>query len=72
MNQNDFSMSQAMEFANSPAGRKLIRILQKKNDPKMEQAVRSAAAGNPDKAKQDIASLLKDPEIQALLKQFGG
>lgn len=72
MYQKDFSMEQAMEFANSPAGRKLMDILLKKKDPKLEQAARSAVSGNTDKARQDLADILKDPEIIALLKQFGG
>jgi hypothetical protein len=72
MDNNNISMAQAMAFANSPTGQQLIRILQQKNDPKLTQAAQAAASGNTDQAKDSIASLLRDPQIQALLKQFGG
>lgn len=68
----NFSMEQAMAFAASPAGRQLIALLQKSGNTDLSKAQAHAAAGNMDQAKEALSSLLKDPQIQALLKQFGG
>lgn len=72
MDQNQFSMEQAMSFANSKAGRQLMQLLKQRNDPNVQAAMQAAASGNQDQAKEHLSSLLADPQIQALLKQFGG
>ena len=66
-----FSMEQAMAFAASPAGQQLIRMLQQ-NGADFSKAQQYAAAGNMDGARSELASLLKDPKVLAILKQFGG
>lgn len=68
----NFSMEQAMAFAASPAGQQLIAMLQKKGGADLTKAQEHAAAGNMDQAKDALSSLLSDPQIKALLKQFGG
>ena len=68
----DFSMEQAMAFINSPAGRKLARMLQHSQDPNLAKAADLAAKGKTDQAKDTIAHLMEDPKIRELLKQFGG
>lgn len=72
MDQNQFSMDQAMAFANSPAGQQLIKLIRKKNDPNISAAMQAVSSGNQEQAKEKLSSLLSDPQIQALLKQFGG
>ncbi len=76
MDQNQFpggiSMEQAMAFASTPAGQQLIRLLQQKNNPDFSKAAQAAASGNTADAKQALSSLLSDPQIRSLLKQFGG
>ena len=67
-----FSMEQAMAFAASPAGQQLIRMLQQQNGAEFSKAQQYAAAGNMDGARSELASLLKDPKVLAILKQFGG
>ena len=67
-----FSAEQAMQFAKSPAGQQLIRMLQQKDAAQLSRAAEQAVAGNTEQAKQTISSLLSDPQIQALLRQFGG
>ena len=67
-----FSMDQAMAFAASPAGQQLIRMLQQNSGADFGKAQEYAAAGNMESAKNELASLLKDPKVLAILKQFGG
>ncbi len=69
---NGISMEQAMAFASTPAGQQLIRLLQQKNNPDISKAAQAAASGNAAQAKDALSSLLSDPQIQQLLKQFGG
>lgn len=68
----NFSMEQAMAFAASPAGQQLIAMLQKKGGADLSKAQEHAAAGDMTQAKDALSSLLSDPQIKALLKQFGG
>ena len=73
MNVNSsFSMEQAMNFAKSPAGQQLIKLMQQKDAARLSKAAEQAVAGNTEQAKETLSSLLSDPQIQALLKQFGG
>lgn len=67
-----FSMDQAMAFAASPAGQQLIRMMQQNSGADFSKAQEYAAAGNMEGAKNELASLLKDPKVLAILKQFGG
>lgn len=71
-NNGNVSMDQILAYAKSPAGRQLIRLLQQKNSPELSKAAQLAASGNTEDAKDALSSLLTDPQIQALLKQFGG
>lgn len=68
----DFPMEQALAFAKSSAGQQLINILQQSSGDDLDRAARLAASGNTAQAKDTLSSLLKDPDIQKLLKQFGG
>lgn len=67
-----FSMEQAMAFAASPAGQQLMRLLQQSSGADFNKAQEYAAAGNMEGAKTELSSLLKDPKVLAILKQFGG
>ncbi len=68
----DLPMEQVMAFAKSPAGQQLIRMLQQKDSADLSKAVQMAASGNTAQAKDALSSLMSDPKVQALLKQFGG
>lgn len=73
MEQNrNFSMEQAMAFANSPAGRQLIQMLQQKGGHDLTKAEALASSGDMEGAKNALSSLLKDPQVQKLLKDLGG
>ncbi len=69
---NGVSMQQALEFAKSPAGQQLIQLLQRGNTANLNEALRQAQAGNTAEAQSALSSLLSDPQVRALLKQFGG
>ena len=68
----NFSMEHAIALAASPAGRRLIQLMQQKGGADLGKAQNLAAAGDMDKAKEALSSLLKDPQIQSLLSQLGG
>lgn len=73
MDQNsDFSMMEAMHLAQTPAGRKLIAMMQQQNSDAFRQATANAAAGNYQQAQQLLMPMLQDPQLQALLQQLGG
>ena len=76
MDQTNFpkgiSMEQAMAFAKTGAGQQLIQLLQQKNNPDISKAAQAAASGNTAQAKEALSTLLSDPQVQQLLKQFGG
>ena len=67
-----FSMEQAMAFAASPAGQQLIAMLQSKGGTDFSKVRAHAAAGDMEQVKKELSSLLQDPKIKDLLKQFGG
>lgn len=71
-NFDTFSMEQAMAFAASPAGKQLIGMLQSRGGTDLSKAQAHAAAGDMEQAKKELSSLLADPRIQELLRQFGG
>jgi len=72
MQNNDYSMQEALRLANSPAGRQLFQQLQQRDPAAVQQAIRSAAAGDYAQVQKLLTSLLSDPETQKLLQQLGG
>lgn len=69
-NSNDFSMQEAMRLAQSEAGQQLMAALRAQNTDAVSQALEQAAAGDMEKARQSMTSLLASPQIQALLEQL--
>lgn len=65
-------MRQAMQLAQTQAGRQLIDMLQKNGGQEFQQAMAKAAAGDYTQAKQSLSTLLSTPEAKALLDQLGG
>jgi hypothetical protein len=59
-----------MKIAQSPAGQKLLSMLQSSNGPQLQHIASTAAAGNLEEAKQTISSLLNSKEARDLLKQL--
>lgn len=71
-NPENFSMQDALRMAGSPAGQKLLALLQGSDNEKLQRAADQAAAGNYEGAKEALVPLLNSPQIQELLKQMGG
>lgn len=65
------AMEQAMRFAQSEAGRKLIDSLRQSNDPGIKRAMEGSASGDPEKIRQSIETLLASPQMRALLSSLG-
>ena len=59
-----------MKIAQSPAGQKLLSMLQSSNGAQQQHIASTAAAGNLEEAKQTISSLLNSKEARELLKQL--
>ncbi len=70
-NSRDFSMQEALRLAQSPAGQRLLALLQASNPQMIQQAAGQANSGNFQQAGQTLQSLLSDPEVQRLLQQLG-
>ncbi len=70
-NSQDFSMQEALRLAQSPAGQRLLALLQASNPQMIRQAAGQANKGNYQQAEQTLQSLLSDPEVQRLLQQLG-
>lgn len=68
----DFDMRKAMEFAGTPAGQRLLALLQAQNGAELQKAMALATAGDYQSAKQLLGTLLNDPEVQGLLKGSEG
>lgn len=70
-NAQDFSIQQAMQLAQSPAGQQLIALLRSSGGKEFQDAMVKAAAGDYTQAKNLISSMRSNPEMQKLLEQLG-
>ena len=68
---DDFSVQEAMRFANSPAGQQLIAMLQQADHSQIQKAMSQASAGDYNDAQKTLSQILSSPEAQKLLKQLG-
>ena len=71
-NSGNFSMEDAKNLANSPAGQQLLTMLQRSDPAALSAAMAQASKGNMQQAKEALEPLLSSKELQALLKQLGG
>lgn len=62
--------NELMKIAQSPAGQKLIAMLQSGNQADLNAIAAEAAAGNIQEAGRKLAMLLNTKEAQSLLKQL--
>lgn len=65
-------MGELIRLAQTPAGQKLIALLQRQGGSGLQQAISSAAAGNYAHARETLSNLLSTPEAQVLLKELEG
>lgn len=63
-------MSELFRLAQTPAGRQLLFLLQKKGVNRLQEAITSAGTGDYTKAKTILSDLLSSPDAQALLKEL--
>ena len=72
MQDNSFSMADAMRLAASPAGQQLLAILHQKDDKKVKSAMNLAASGDYRQAKEILTERLAEPDARKILEQLGG
>ena len=70
--QNNPDMARLLRLAQSPAGQKLMGLLQQSGGTQLHQAMEQAAAGDYVQAKRILTELLGNEEAKALLTQLGG
>ena len=63
-------MTALLKIAQSPAGQKLLAMLQSNQSVDMHSIAAAAAAGSLDGAKEKLSSVLDSNEAQELLKQL--
>lgn len=71
MGKKEFSMEDAVRFVNSPAGKQLLEMLQKSDDPGLRAAMEQAAKGDFAKAQESLRTVAFQEEVQRLLKGMG-
>ena len=72
MQNNQDAIREAMRLAGTPAGKQLMAMLQQSGKDELQQAMRSASAGDFAKAQQLLSGVLSSPEVRKLLEQMGG
>lgn len=65
MEQHDFSAIK--EMLQSPAGQRLMELVQQQNSPALQSAI---AQGDMSTAKSLLSDLIQNPEAQGLLEQL--
>lgn len=63
-------MSELFRLAQTPAGRQLLFLLQKKGGNRLQEAIASVGTGDYTRAKTILSDLLSSPDAQALLKEL--
>lgn len=64
--------TELLRIARSPAGQKLLALLQQSGGSQLETAMEKAARGDFTQAKQELSVLLDSPEAKKLLGELGG
>ena len=71
-NSQNFSIKDAMQLANSPAGQQLLAYLKENNPDQLKTAMDQAASGQHQALAKTLAQLLQSPQAQSLVTQLGG
>lgn len=69
-NQKDYS--ELLRRAQSPAGQKLLSLLQASGGEQLQNAMKKASQGDFSQAKEQLTVLLDNPEAKKLLNELGG
>lgn len=59
-----------LKIVQSPAGQKLLTMLQSSNPSELDSIASAAASGNMNEAKKKLSNILSSKESQELLKQL--
>ena len=70
MQNQDETLQNALQMAQTPAGQRLIRMLQQSGGDELRSAVQKAASGDYSQAKQLLSALAENPDIQKLMDQL--
>lgn len=70
MQNNRFSMEDALRLASTPAGRELIALLQSADGQDVKKAKQAAQQGDYSQAKNSLSEFLKSPRVQQLLREM--
>lgn len=68
---NEASVNKAIQLANSSEGKKLLGILQSTKGNELDIAMKEAANGNYDQVKSMLSSLLREKEVQDIVRKIG-
>lgn len=71
-NSGEFDFSSLLKIANSPAGQRLLSLVQKNRDDRFDQALRQAQSGDYTLAQQLLSKMLSTKEGQELMKEIRG
>lgn len=71
-NSGEFDFSSLLKIANSPAGQRLLSLVQKNRDDRFDQAMRQAQSGDYTQAQQLLSKMLSTKEGQELMKEIRG
>ena len=63
-------MAALLKIAQSPAGQKLLAMLQSKSHEDLDSIAAAAASGNLEEAKKKLSKMLSDQNTQDLLSQL--
>ena len=69
-NSQNFSMQEALRLANSKAGQQLLALLKENHDPGVRHAIQQASKGDYTNIRDNLASLMRSPQVQQLLKEL--
>lgn len=64
------SMENARSLAQTPAGQKLISMLQSQDSQRLQAAMAQASSGDYEQLKKTLSVFMNSPEAQTLLKQL--
>lgn len=70
--ENQMDYSELSRLAQSSAGQKLLSFLQRSGGDELQKAMEKASKGDFSQARQQLSSLLEDPEAKKLVKELGG
>lgn len=71
-NSGEFDFSSLLKIANSPAGQRLLSLVQKNRDDRFDQALHQAQSGDYTQAQQLLSKMLSTKEGQELMKEIRG